>query len=148
MLVRILSEPKNALIAQYKALLAMDNVTLKFSDEALVGIAKSAMEKQTGARGLRSILVGFWFFCSLLTDCWACTNTDRFWLQEKILLDVMFDVPGSEIEAVIITDECVKGTTQPEYIMRAPNTSSTDESSNTPTTSSEDEENDQVRVNQ
>lgn len=57
MLVRILSEPKNALIAQYKALLAMDNVSLRFSDEALVAIAKSAMEKQTGARGLRSILV-------------------------------------------------------------------------------------------
>lgn len=57
MLVRILSEPKNALIAQYQALLAMDNVSLKFSDEALGAIAKSAMEKQTGARGLRSILV-------------------------------------------------------------------------------------------
>lgn len=57
MLVRILSEPKNALIAQYKALLAMDNVALRFSDEALAAIAKSAMEKQTGARGLRSILV-------------------------------------------------------------------------------------------
>lgn len=57
MLVRILTEPKNALLEQYKALLAMDNVSLKFSDEALTTIARLAMERQTGARGLRSILV-------------------------------------------------------------------------------------------
>lgn len=57
MLVRILTEPKNALLEQYKMLLAMDNVSLKFSDEALTAIAKLAMERQTGARGLRSILV-------------------------------------------------------------------------------------------
>lgn len=60
----------------------------------------------------------------------------------------MFEVPGSEIEGVVITEECVKGTTQPEYVMRTPATPSTDETSNTPTTSPEDEENDQVRVNQ
>lgn len=59
MLVRILTEPKNALLEQYKALLAMDNVSLKFSDEALTAIAHAAMERQTGARGLRSILVIF-----------------------------------------------------------------------------------------
>lgn len=57
MLVRILTEPKNALLEQYKKLLSMDNVSLKFSDEALVAIGKLAMERQTGARGLRSILV-------------------------------------------------------------------------------------------
>lgn len=57
MLVRILTEPKNALLEQYKMLLAMDSVSLKFSDEALTAIAKLAMERQTGARGLRSILV-------------------------------------------------------------------------------------------
>lgn len=57
MLVRILTEPKNALLEQYKTLLAMDKVTLEFSDEALTTIAKMAMERQTGARGLRSILV-------------------------------------------------------------------------------------------
>lgn len=61
MLVRILTEPKNALLEQYKALLAMDNVSLKFSDEALNAIAKLAMERQTGARGLRSILVNSHF---------------------------------------------------------------------------------------
>lgn len=57
MLVRILTEPKNALLEQYKMLLAMDNVSLQFSDEALTAIARLAMERQTGARGLRSILV-------------------------------------------------------------------------------------------
>lgn len=61
MLVRILTEPKNALLEQYKMLLAMDNVSLKFSDEALTAIAKLAMERQTGARGLRSILVNIFF---------------------------------------------------------------------------------------
>lgn len=61
MLVRILTEPKNALLEQYKALLAMDNVSLKFSDEALTAIARLAMERQTGARGLRSILVSIAF---------------------------------------------------------------------------------------
>lgn len=59
MLVRILTEPKNALLNQYKALLAMDNVSLKFSDEALTAVARLAMDRQTGARGLRSILVSF-----------------------------------------------------------------------------------------
>lgn len=66
MLVRILTQPKNALVPQYKALLGMDQVDLTFSEEALGEIAKLAMDRQTGARGLRSILVGFpfgfWFF--------------------------------------------------------------------------------------
>lgn len=57
MLVRILTEPKNALVAQYRALLGMDQVELTFSKEALTSIAKQAMERQTGARGLRAIMV-------------------------------------------------------------------------------------------
>lgn len=57
MLVRILTEPKNALVPQYKALLGMDKVELSFTDNALSAIAKLAMERQTGARGLRAILV-------------------------------------------------------------------------------------------
>lgn len=61
MLVRILTQPKNALVPQYKALLGMDQVDLTFSEEALGEIAKLAMDRQTGARGLRSILVGFPF---------------------------------------------------------------------------------------
>lgn len=57
MLVRILTEPKNALVPQYKALLGMDKVDLTFTEEALAAIAHLAMERQTGARGLRAILV-------------------------------------------------------------------------------------------
>lgn len=57
MLVRILTEPKNALVSQYRALLGMDQVELTFSKEALTSIAKQAMERQTGARGLRAIMV-------------------------------------------------------------------------------------------
>lgn len=59
MLVRILTQPKNALVPQYKALLGMDQVDLTFSEDALGEIAKLAMERQTGARGLRSILVSY-----------------------------------------------------------------------------------------
>lgn len=57
MLVRILTEPKNALVPQYRALLGMDQVELTFTQEALKAIAKLAMERQTGARGLRAIMV-------------------------------------------------------------------------------------------
>lgn len=57
MLVRILTEPKNALVPQYRALLGMDQVELSFTSEALKAIAKQAMERQTGARGLRAIMV-------------------------------------------------------------------------------------------
>jgi ATP-dependent protease Clp ATPase subunit len=57
MLVRILTEPKNALVSQYRALLGMDQVELTFSSDALKAIAKLAMERQTGARGLRAIMV-------------------------------------------------------------------------------------------
>lgn len=60
MLVRILTEPKNALVPQYRALLGMDQVDLTFTKEALVAIAQQAMERQTGARGLRAIMVSVW----------------------------------------------------------------------------------------
>lgn len=64
MLVRILSEPENAEIEQYKLLLAEDNVKLEFTDAALTAIAELTMERQTGARGLCSILVNqAHFFC-------------------------------------------------------------------------------------
>lgn len=61
MLVRILTEPKNALIPQYQRLLAMDQCNLTFTEEALDGIAKLAMERKTGARGLRAIMVWSFF---------------------------------------------------------------------------------------
>lgn len=57
MLVRILQEPRNALVPQYQALLGMDNVKLEFAEDALRSIARKALERKTGARGLRSILV-------------------------------------------------------------------------------------------
>lgn len=68
MLVRILTEPKNALVPQYKALLGLDHVDLTFSEEAVKSIAKLAQERQTGARGLRAIMVGFSSFISLICE--------------------------------------------------------------------------------
>lgn len=83
-LVEILTKPKNALIKQYKRLFEMDNVALEFEDDALVSIAHKAMERNTGARGLRSILEG-------------------------IMLDVMYELPSREdIKTCIITKETVE----------------------------------------
>ena len=88
-LIRILTEPKNALTKQYKALFDMDGVNLEFREDALRAIAKKAIERKTGARGLRSILEG-------------------------ILMDPMFDIPtATDIEEVIINEDVVTGTAQP-----------------------------------
>ncbi|MBO5934922.1 MAG: ATP-dependent Clp protease ATP-binding subunit ClpX [Clostridia bacterium] len=82
-LVRILKEPKNSIVKQYIQLFAMDNVELVFADEALEAVAEMALEKKTGARGLRSII-------------------------EKALLDIMFSVPSDEtICKVTIAKECI-----------------------------------------
>lgn len=82
-LIEILTTPKNALVKQYEKLFQMDNVELEFEQEALVEIAKSAMERKTGARGLRSII-------------------------ENIMLDIMFELPSREdIEKCIITKQTV-----------------------------------------
>ncbi|GGH68733.1 ATP-dependent Clp protease ATP-binding subunit ClpX [Compostibacillus humi] len=82
-LIRILTEPKNALVKQYQKLFEMDNVELEFEEDALVEIAKKAIERKTGARGLRSIIEG-------------------------IMLDVMFELPSrDDIEKCIITKETV-----------------------------------------
>ena len=91
-LVKILTEPKNALVKQYERLFEMEDVRLTFSDEALVAVAKKAIERRTGARGLRSIL-------------------------ETILLDTMFELPSLEgVEEVVISAEVVEGKAQPLYI--------------------------------
>ncbi|MGB0162940.1 MAG: ATP-dependent Clp protease ATP-binding subunit ClpX [Candidatus Puniceispirillaceae bacterium] len=88
-LVRILTEPKNALTKQYKALFEMDGVNLDFRDDALKAIARKGIERKTGARGLRSIL-------------------------ENILMDPMFEIPtASNIQDVVINEDVVKGTTPP-----------------------------------
>ena len=84
-LVRILSEPKNSLIKQYKKLLAMDGVELEFDNEALDAIAALAIERNTGARGLRSI-------------------------TENLMMPIMYDVPSREnVASVLIDADCVKG---------------------------------------
>ncbi|MDR0677187.1 MAG: ATP-dependent Clp protease ATP-binding subunit ClpX [Holosporaceae bacterium] len=88
-LVSILTEPKNALIKQYKKLFDMEGVSLVFEDEAVVAVAKLALERKTGARGLRSIL-------------------------ESVLLDVMYDLPSHKnVEEVIINKDVVECKYQP-----------------------------------
>lgn len=92
-LVDILTKPKNALVKQYQKLLELDGVDLEFTDEALVDIAKQAIERKTGARGLRSII-------------------------EAIMLDVMFDLPSrDDVEKCIITQETVTDKTSPTLVM-------------------------------
>ncbi|MGX5377136.1 ATP-dependent Clp protease ATP-binding subunit ClpX [Ligilactobacillus sp. LYQ135] len=92
-LVRILTEPKNALVKQYKKLMALDDVELSFTDNALDEMAKLAIKRNTGARGLRSII-------------------------EHTMMDVMYETPSNErIGKVIITGDTVKGTGKPEIIM-------------------------------
>lgn len=89
-LVRILTEPKNSLLKQYKRLFALDNVELEFTQEALRAIAKEAIERHTGARGLRAIM-------------------------EEILQKIMFDVPSDyKIAKVVINEDVVKGKGEPE----------------------------------
>ncbi|MBQ9643253.1 MAG: ATP-dependent Clp protease ATP-binding subunit ClpX [Lachnospiraceae bacterium] len=94
MLVRILKEPKNAILKQYQKLLALDEVDLQFDDEALHAIAKKALEKDTGARALRSII-------------------------EEFMTDIMYEIPKDEnIGQVTITKEYVEGTGSPRIEIR------------------------------
>ena len=90
-LVKILTEPKNALARQYQRLFEMEGVELVFHEEALKAIARKAIERKTGARGLRSILEG-------------------------ILLDTMFDLPGLKgVKEIVISSEVVDGKARPLY---------------------------------
>jgi ATP-dependent Clp protease ATP-binding subunit ClpX len=91
-LVTILTEPKNALVKQYKRLFEMENVNLTFTDDALMAVAKKAITRKTGARGLRSILEG-------------------------ILLETMFELPTFEgVEEVVVNAEVIDGKAQPLLI--------------------------------
>lgn len=91
-LVKILTEPKNALVKQYKSLLGMDNVDLIFDDEAVEAIADKALERNTGARGLRSII-------------------------EETMTDIMFDIPSEpDVKKCIIHKDCITGENAPEVI--------------------------------
>mgnify|MGYP006233060307 CR=1 FL=1 len=91
-LMEILTKPKNALVKQFKTLLDMDGVELRFTDEALQEISKQAMDRKTGARGLRSIL-------------------------EKVMLDIMYDVPSDpSIKEIVITEEVITNAKQPMVV--------------------------------
>lgn len=93
-LVRILQEPKNALVKQYKRLFEMDQVELNLEPEAIDAIAEQAMERKTGARGLRSIM-------------------------ENVMMDVMYEIPSDDtIESVSITKEAVDGKSKPLTVHR------------------------------
>jgi len=88
-LVRILTEPKNALVKQYQRLFALEGVELAFTEDALREIASQAIKHGTGARGLRSIL-------------------------ESLLLDLMYELPGrTDVLSVTITAEAVRGESEP-----------------------------------
>jgi ATP-dependent Clp protease ATP-binding subunit ClpX len=90
-LKKILTEPKNALLKQYECLFALDGVKLSFDDAALEAIAEKALERETGARGLRSIM-------------------------EKILEPLMFKIPSeTNIVSITVTEDCVKHGAEPEY---------------------------------
>src|ERR1044072_8826526 len=91
-LIQLLTEPKNALVKQYQRLFEMENVDLTFHENALSAIAKRAIERKTGARGLRSIM-------------------------EAILLDTMFELPALDgVQEVVISEEVVSGSARPLYI--------------------------------
>ncbi|HSH36789.1 ATP-dependent Clp protease ATP-binding subunit ClpX [Schnuerera sp.] len=92
-LVRILTEPKNALVKQYKELFNMDGVDLEFDEEALKSVAKKAIDRKTGARGLRSII-------------------------EETLLDIMYDIPSrEEIEKCLITKDTIESDGEPTLVL-------------------------------
>jgi len=94
-LVRILQEPKNALVNQYKYLFDIDEVELDFRTEALLEIAKKALQRKTGARGLRSIM-------------------------EELLMDTMFELPNIDLEKVIVDENSVVHSSDPIKVYKSP----------------------------
>jgi len=91
-LVRILTEPKNAYTKQYAKLFEMEDVELDFREDALTAVARKAMERKTGARGLRSIL-------------------------EDVLLEVMYKIPSeAEVAKVIVDENVISGSSEPMLI--------------------------------
>jgi ATP-dependent Clp protease ATP-binding subunit ClpX len=82
-LIRILTEPKNALVKQYQKLFSLDNVKLKFTESALAAVAKKAIDRKAGARGLRSIL-------------------------EDVMLDIMYEIPSKrEVTECVVNEEAI-----------------------------------------
>jgi ATP-dependent Clp protease ATP-binding subunit ClpX len=91
-LVRVLTEPKNALLKQYEALFELESVELQFTPAAAKAIAHRAASMKTGARALRTIV-------------------------EDVMLDLMYEVPAlSDVKAVIITDDVINGLAQPQIL--------------------------------
>ena len=83
-LVRVLTEPKNSLVKQYRKLLAMDGVDLKFDDAALKALAKAALARKTGARGLRAEM-------------------------ERLMTDIMYEAPGNaKMKSITVTEAMIK----------------------------------------
>jgi len=94
-LVRILVEPKNALVRQYQKILEMDGVELVFTDESLRAIAREAMTRNTGARGLRTII-------------------------EDIMLNIMYDIPSrADVKRCVVTEEAVLRRREPLLLTSA-----------------------------
>ncbi len=93
-LVRIMKEPKNALLKQYKKLFELDNVELEIEDDAILAVAKKAIERKTGARGLRSII-------------------------EKVMTDIMFDIPSrDDVKTCIITKGTIDNNVKPTLLLK------------------------------
>ena len=94
-LVRILTEPKNALVKQYQELIRLDGSKLTFTDGALQAMAQQAIARNTGARGLRSIIEG-------------------------VMRDVMFELPSrKDVAEVVIDKRCVTNHKEPRYVMKS-----------------------------
>ena len=92
-LVRVLTEPKNALVKQYEALFDMEGVKLTITEEALKAIAKKAIERKTGARGLRAIM-------------------------EENLLQIMYDIPDKKnVSEIVINENVINDSAEPEYVV-------------------------------
>ena len=90
--IKILTEPKNAIVKQYKKLMAMDKIEIDFTENALIAVAKEAVNRKTGARALRSIM-------------------------EEVMIDIMFEAPSdNNIKKIIINEDCVTNNALPEII--------------------------------
>ncbi|MGE5584022.1 MAG: ATP-dependent Clp protease ATP-binding subunit ClpX [Bacillota bacterium] len=93
-LVRILTEPRNALSKQYRRMFELDGVELELTEDALIAVARKAIARNTGARGLRSIL-------------------------EKMMLDIMYEIPSrSDVKKVVVTKEVVDGSAEPTMVLQ------------------------------
>jgi ATP-dependent Clp protease ATP-binding subunit ClpX len=93
-LVKILKEPKNSIVKQYKKLFEIDGIELEFTDDALSEVASKSLDRSTGARGLRSIM-------------------------EETMTSIMYELPSrKDVSKAIINADCIKGVSKPEYVLK------------------------------